>query len=180
MRNSVTVARQTLTLFVGVRIPIPQPPQPRVSRGCFYRGVAQFGSAHRSGRWGRKFESCHLDHPKHSQKSLFMRLLGVLLLFGKQKCVIGVLFYFHADFSILSFSNLEIVSQPCAVASLTDISIPHQTGAYMPCISPLLTKILFIIGYRKIYGAFSSGRITENKMYCRFPVSLTLNSPNAK
>ena len=25
MRNSVTVARQTLTLFVGVRIPIPQP-----------------------------------------------------------------------------------------------------------------------------------------------------------
>lgn len=109
-----------------------------------------------------------------------MRLLGVLLLFGKQKCVIGVLFYFHADFSILSFSNLEIVSQPCAVASLTDISIPHHIGAYMPCISPLLTKILFIIGYRKIYGAFSSGRITENKMYCRFPVSLTLNSPNAK
>ena len=25
LRNSVTVARQTLTLFVGVRIPIPQP-----------------------------------------------------------------------------------------------------------------------------------------------------------
>ena len=28
MRNSVTVARQTLTLFVGVRIPIPQPKIP--------------------------------------------------------------------------------------------------------------------------------------------------------
>ena len=26
--NSVTVARQTLTLFVGVRIPIPQPKNP--------------------------------------------------------------------------------------------------------------------------------------------------------
>ena len=25
LRNCVTVARQTLTLFVGVRIPIPQP-----------------------------------------------------------------------------------------------------------------------------------------------------------
>lgn len=29
--------------------------------GSIFRGVAQFGSAHRSGRWGRKFESCHLD-----------------------------------------------------------------------------------------------------------------------
>lgn len=27
-----------------------------------YRGVAQFGRAPRSGRGGRKFESCHLDH----------------------------------------------------------------------------------------------------------------------
>ena len=26
-----------------------------------YRGVAQFGRAPRSGRGGRKFESCHLD-----------------------------------------------------------------------------------------------------------------------
>ena len=59
--NCVTVARQTLTLFVGVRIPIPQPLKAPSNRGCFYRGVAQFGSAHRSGRWGRKFESCHLD-----------------------------------------------------------------------------------------------------------------------
>lgn len=31
---------------------------------CEYRGVAQFGRAPRSGRGGRKFESCHLDHWK--------------------------------------------------------------------------------------------------------------------
>ena len=48
MRNSVTVARQTLTLFVGVRIPIPQPrlpteiddvgkiPEPTRVSGIFY------------------------------------------------------------------------------------------------------------------------------------------------
>ena len=35
--NCVTVARQTLTLFVGVRIPIPQPnPQRRKSLGITY------------------------------------------------------------------------------------------------------------------------------------------------
>ena len=35
--NCVTAARQTLTLFVGVRIPIPQPKNPRSSeRGFFY------------------------------------------------------------------------------------------------------------------------------------------------
>ena len=27
-----------------------------------YRGVAQFGRALRSGRRGRRFKSCHLDH----------------------------------------------------------------------------------------------------------------------
>ena len=49
LRNSVTVARQTLTLFVGVRIPIPQPrlpteiddvgeiPEPTRVSGIFYR-----------------------------------------------------------------------------------------------------------------------------------------------
>ena len=37
MGNCVKVARQTLTLFVGVRIPIPQPKNPRSSeRGFFY------------------------------------------------------------------------------------------------------------------------------------------------
>ena len=45
------VARQTLTLFVRVRILLPQP----------FRGVAQLGRALRSGRRGRWFESSHLD-----------------------------------------------------------------------------------------------------------------------
>ena len=31
-------------------------------RGCFLRGVAQFGRALRSGRRSRRFKSCHLDH----------------------------------------------------------------------------------------------------------------------
>ncbi len=31
--NCVTVARQTLTLFVGVRIPIPQPKSTNLDRG---------------------------------------------------------------------------------------------------------------------------------------------------
>ena len=34
---------------------------PKFFGALLFRGVAQFGSAHRSGRWGRKFESCHLD-----------------------------------------------------------------------------------------------------------------------
>ena len=34
---------------------------PKLFGALLFRGVAQFGSAHRSGRWGRKFESCHLD-----------------------------------------------------------------------------------------------------------------------
>ena len=40
------------------------------NRGILYeshRGVAQFGRALRSGRRGRKFESCHLDHRKCTQ-----------------------------------------------------------------------------------------------------------------
>ncbi len=36
MWNSVTVARQTLTLFVGVRIPIPQPSASIKSRLFYY------------------------------------------------------------------------------------------------------------------------------------------------
>lgn len=32
-----------------------------------HRGVAQFGRALRSGRRGRKFESCHLDHHGHTK-----------------------------------------------------------------------------------------------------------------
>ena len=37
---------------------------PEYISGLFYRGVAQFGSALRSGRRGRRFKSCHLDHRK--------------------------------------------------------------------------------------------------------------------
>ena len=47
--NCVTVARQTLTLFVGVRIPIPQPiPRNNLFRGflcpnsAFYGGIRAF------------------------------------------------------------------------------------------------------------------------------------------
>ena len=32
------------------------------SAAIFFRGVAQFGRALRSGRRGRRFDSCHLDH----------------------------------------------------------------------------------------------------------------------
>ena len=41
-----------------------------------YRGVAQFGRAPRSGRGGRKFESCHLD-----QKTLESEKLPKVLFF---------------------------------------------------------------------------------------------------
>ena len=34
----------------------------------FFRGVAQFGSALRSGRRSRKFESCHLDQNKKTHR----------------------------------------------------------------------------------------------------------------
>ena len=60
------VARQTLTLFVRVRILLPQPS----------RGVAQLGRALRSGRRGRWFESSHLDHtykkPPDSESGCFL------------------------------------------------------------------------------------------------------------
>ena len=62
LRNCVKVAQQTLTLFVRVRILLPQPRAP-FSEPSF-RGVAQLGRALRSGRRGRWFESSHLDHNK--------------------------------------------------------------------------------------------------------------------
>ena len=37
----------------------------------FYRDVAQFGRALRSGRRSRRFESCHLDQKKKAQPGLF-------------------------------------------------------------------------------------------------------------
>ena len=36
----------------------------------FFRGVAQFGSALRSGRRGRRFESCHLDQKEKSTEKV--------------------------------------------------------------------------------------------------------------
>ena len=36
-----------------------------ISRPVWLRSVAQPGSAHRSGRWGRRFKSCHSDQPNH-------------------------------------------------------------------------------------------------------------------
>ena len=59
------VAQQTLTLFVWVRILVPQPIYPSIGfcpLPALFRGVAQFGRALRSGRRGRVFESLHLDH----------------------------------------------------------------------------------------------------------------------
>ncbi len=44
--------RRPLTAKTGVRF----------SYKLLHRGVAQFGRALRSGRRGRKFKSCHLDH----------------------------------------------------------------------------------------------------------------------
>lgn len=46
------------------------------------RGVAQFGRALRSGRRGRRFKSCHLDHGKNS---LFMVSFYFLLSYIKIK-----------------------------------------------------------------------------------------------
>ena len=36
MRNCVRVAQQTLTLYVWVRILVPQPLAPKYIRGCFF------------------------------------------------------------------------------------------------------------------------------------------------
>lgn len=51
-----------------------------VAYQCFnliFRGVAQLGRALRSGRRGRKFKSCHLDHKKEipNERYLFFYLL---------------------------------------------------------------------------------------------------------
>ena len=61
------VARQSLTLFVWVRILVGQP---RDGFGAFFRGVAQFGRALRSGRRGRGFESRHFDYLAGAPKAL--------------------------------------------------------------------------------------------------------------
>ena len=60
------VARQTLTLFVWVRILVPQPKKPLAkTNGFIFRGVAQLGRALGSGPRGREFDSRHSDHLKN-------------------------------------------------------------------------------------------------------------------
>ena len=86
MRNCVRVAQQTLTLYVWVRILVPQPLAP-ITSGLFFRGVAQFGSALRSGRRGRRFKSCHLDLIKALKSVDFIPLLGVLFFLKHPKIV---------------------------------------------------------------------------------------------
>ena len=50
---------------------------------AYARGVAQLGRALRSGRRGRKFESCHLDHKTEIDEiSVFLLLLPYFLLFS--------------------------------------------------------------------------------------------------
>ena len=76
MPDCVKVARQTLTLFVWVRILVGQPKSAKRMKHLKFdtfrcgvsmkidilRDVAQLGRALRSGRRGRKFKSCHPDH----------------------------------------------------------------------------------------------------------------------
>ena len=79
--DCVMVARQTLTLFVRVRILIGQPNEPLSSMvGVFFlRGVAQFGRALRSGRRGRVFESRRLDQKTHgTPKGAVLFYCGVI------------------------------------------------------------------------------------------------------
>ena len=62
-REGITVARQTLTLFVWVQILVGQPSNPNLYRLGFVlsRGIAQFGSVLGSGPRGRGFKSRYSD-----------------------------------------------------------------------------------------------------------------------
>lgn len=44
-------------------------------RNKYYRDVAQFGRAPRSGRGGRGFESRHPDHKKNTNRCFFFSLI---------------------------------------------------------------------------------------------------------
>ena len=91
--NSVTVARQTLTLFVRVRILLLQPKNSSSVKSAaaifFSTGCSAVGSAPGSGLGGRGFESRHSDHEKtvdFCRRSFAMPLfmLGCRI-FGKGK-----------------------------------------------------------------------------------------------
>ena len=49
------------------------------------RGVAQFGRALRSGRRGRRFESCHLDHIFKKHAGFYQRAFSFISPFLKQE-----------------------------------------------------------------------------------------------
>ena len=57
----------------GVRF--PSAPSDKQDLSWVNRGVAQFGRALRSGRRGRKFESCHLDYGKDADYGIFFVFL---------------------------------------------------------------------------------------------------------
>lgn len=50
-----------------------------------YRDVAQFGRALRSGRRGRRFESCHLDHIFKKHAGFYQRAFSFISPFLKQE-----------------------------------------------------------------------------------------------
>lgn len=64
-----------------------------------YRGVAQFGRAPRSGRGGRKFESCHLDQ-KTLESKCFLRPY-FLPKFGLNTAFYGILNFNRSLYKII-------------------------------------------------------------------------------
>ena len=58
----LTLIRRALAIRAA-----PRRPWARLCRGSRPRGVAQLGSALRSGRRGRRFKSCHPDHRRPGQ-----------------------------------------------------------------------------------------------------------------
>ena len=66
-----------------------------------YRDVAQFGSALRSGRRGRRFKSCHPDHLKPRKPCRFLRFL--LYLKKCKKTSLTTCFYLQLWDKVLFF-----------------------------------------------------------------------------
>ena len=93
------VARQTLTLFVWVRILVGQP----------HRGVAQFGRALRSGRRGRRFKSCHLDHVEYPSKgcsAFYIYLNNTGSISSKKGAASPLLFCVYRNFVVEIFQAI--------------------------------------------------------------------------
>ena len=99
MPDCVKVARQTLTLFVWVRILVGQP----------HRGVAQFGRALRSGRRGRRFKSCHLDHVEYPSKgcsAFYIYLNNTGSISSKKGAASPLLFCVYRNFVVEIFQAI--------------------------------------------------------------------------